>query len=152
MTETEILSMQAGRELDALVHQKVMGKKAIYVAEKPFILEEDPSSPLGIRCNFGGAVFTRDREWLVNDYYDPEADTRVPDYSRDISAAWQVLERMVPSPLIWYEHERKPLGWHVRLRDQEYHLGTDVVCSLLPEAICKAALLVYEQEAVKQDV
>lgn len=57
----------SGRELDAAVHREVFGKEAIWIPED----EKDL---------FGGAVFTRDRDWLVNDYLDPEENMAIPYY------------------------------------------------------------------------
>lgn len=88
MTDAEL------RELDSEVHRKVMCKQAIYVAAEPHVSGPDPDSPIGFSTNFGGAIYTADHEWLVNDWYDPEENNAVPRYSSDITAAWAVVTRL----------------------------------------------------------
>lgn len=66
MNEKDIIKL-SGRELDAVVHREVFGKEAVWIPEDDNAL-------------FGGAVFTRDRDWLVNDYLDPEENTEIPHY------------------------------------------------------------------------
>jgi hypothetical protein len=71
--------MEAGRELDALVAEKVMGIKAY-------------------RVNQDMEVFTNRRQFLdKGDYwYTPSKDAThaLPYYSTDIAAAWLVVEKM----------------------------------------------------------
>lgn len=93
MTDTEL------RKIDAFVHVHVMGKRAQYIAAEPMVIEDRPDSLLGIVTNFGGAVFTASREWLVDDWYDPDANDEVPRYSTDPGSAWEVVEKMGESGL-----------------------------------------------------
>lgn len=70
------------REMDALVAEKVMGLENVR------------------RVRNTMTAFTIEREWLdVGDYYYlPQKTTaiiRLPDYSTDIAAAWQVVEKFI---------------------------------------------------------
>lgn len=96
-TEGEIRAEPAGRRLDAWVHMHVMGKNAIWVAEEESVIEKNDKSPFGFTCNFGGAVFTADREWLVNDWYDPDSDREVPHYSADPTAYAELKRHLYAS-------------------------------------------------------
>jgi hypothetical protein len=115
------MSMKAGRDLDALVAEKVMG------------LEPKQPDNVGYR---------RDT-WVyaINDYDDngPVYVVDCPEFSEDTSAAWSVLERM------------RELGWYASLetgRGQDKctltRLGGDserlATGETLPLAICLAAL------------
>lgn len=107
MTREEILTMEPGRELDALIEQHVFGKRV---------------------------------EWIQDEVTDPypivpaEYGYIVENYSSDISAAWEVVEKRNR----WFS-----LQWN----GLEYvcEIGIDAPCKIgaksAPEAICKAALL-----------
>ena len=82
------------RELDALVAEKVMGKTVEFIPSEPVEIKDDPTAFFGVTTNFGGAVFTSDREWLVDDWLDIEAVRAVANYSTDIAAAWAVVEKI----------------------------------------------------------
>ncbi|MHB8172129.1 MAG: BC1872 family protein [Thermincolia bacterium] len=113
MTRDEVLNMKPGRELDALVAEKVMGERVRSRGQ----LES---------CIMPGA----NKPWRA-----------IPNYSTDISASWEVIEtlasvfRMLERvPLIsqytctvWPDNLLKPIK---------------VNAPTAPEAICKAALLV----------
>ena len=109
MTREEIMRLE-GRELDAAVHERVFGRPVKWAA---------PS-----------AEFTFP--------FDPDTRIRIPDYSADIAAAWQVIERM------W------DLGWYVDMGHYEdewevaFYNGLQRYedCGWPPAAvICRAALL-----------
>lgn len=129
MTREEILAMKPGRELDILVAEKVLGWQWVHGVSLKALY-----SPSGHK---GAIVWDNGPRWDFD---------ALPRYSTDIAAAMEVLETMLPSPLIWREHEREPHGWHVRLRTKHYHLGAEIVCETLPEAICKASLLALGKE------
>lgn len=72
--------MEAGRDLDALVARKIFNL--------------DP-----IRVDGDMQVFTLQREWLEpGEYYTAETggynNRRLPHYSTDIAAAWQICEHL----------------------------------------------------------
>ena len=79
MTRDEILAMEAGRELDALVAERVMGWHQEYI-----ISINNEETPIANTPEF---MFPPD----THDFDDIE---RVPAYSTDIAAAWLVVEKM----------------------------------------------------------
>ncbi|MFD1176885.1 hypothetical protein ACFQ3W_11315, partial [Paenibacillus puldeungensis] len=75
--------------------------------------------------------------------FDPTDDKQkiIPLYSSDISAAWEVVEKLQESQL--YTDVRTCLDFYevwVTVHEDDNQTET-VVCPKLPEAICKAALL-----------
>ena len=150
MNRDEIQRLEAGRELDALVAEKVMKLNC----KKGISWKSDLSA-------FGGkgeiefdSEFTIEREWVQEgDYvivFDDGQLGIMPAYSTDIAAAWEVveqLETMRPDILtdihrISHNGERSGLQWaaHMRVIGGEgkyiYELAETV-----PIAICRAALL-----------
>ncbi len=71
-THDEILNMQASRELDALIAEKVMGWKKILNASKEY-------------PNIYANVIGEDTEGVID---------RVPDYSTDLASVWMVVEKL----------------------------------------------------------
>ena len=107
--------IKAGRELDALVAEKVMGWKSVDRAD-----EKDGGDFYGVTI----------RDGLTAVY-------RVPLYSVDIAAAWEVVEKC-SGPSFWIE--RHPNAWQVcfyELGDSHAKTG---LASSAPWAICLAAL------------
>lgn len=112
MTKEEILSLKAGKELNIKVAEAVMKKK----------YTEDET--------FGDMEINNER---VYGHLQP--------YSEDISAAWQVIERMKGyNPRIAFDiHSQK---WEATFNICEANFSCPVVLAVTaPEAICKAALL-----------
>lgn len=110
MSKDEILAMKPGRELDALVAEKVMG------LPKPY--ETRP----------GG-------DWVYNvqDSFVPVRTLKR--YSTDISAAWEVVEKMDADS---FDLKIIKSGQY-----NEVTIGDKTVVRVnILEAICKAALLV----------
>lgn len=80
---------KAGRELDAEVAKKVMGLTVEFVKGNPAAWEAKTGKPM---------------RWLPNDYMvvgqkamyriGTFSDMHVPNYSTDIAAAWEVVEKM----------------------------------------------------------
>jgi hypothetical protein len=161
MTRDEILAMKPGRELDALVAEKVFGwtywrsKHGHWIIDTPDGRHFEP-------------LFGKVRN------YDPETSERLPDpnwwdglsdelpyYSTDIAAAWEVVARLRD---LWTEATRDMDGVTNRVMrsdgswvdftppfdDMEFfeylHRHADrrwpwAFFYVTPEAICKAALL-----------
>jgi len=115
VTKEEILTIEAGRKLDGLVGQEVMGVKVEY--------------PFGSRYPY----YLREGKW----------DTVAP-YSTDIKAAWEVVEKLRGHEFRMHNeyHDEK---WHGYCGiEQPEDLGEgyfSATAEYLPEAICKAALL-----------
>jgi hypothetical protein len=112
MTEEEILAMKAGRELNIRVAEEVMGRR--FVQDE--IFGDMESSNNG-----------------THGYLQP--------YSEDISAAWQVMEKLKPyCPRIGFDvYSQK---WEVTFSAREANFSCPMVsANTAAEAICKAALL-----------
>ena len=92
---SEAAVLAPNREKDAKLHQ-LLGYKAIYIAEQPMEIEYTPGKLPGVKSNFGGAVFTAQREWLVNDWLDPDTNDDVPHYSTDLAAAYEAEGALPP--------------------------------------------------------
>lgn len=120
MTRDEILAMPAGRELDTLVAENVMGEtKPIYAHE--------PGHLLAIKHG----------SWYCLPEFDKgdECEWRAQSFSSDISAAWEVVEKLKEfKPIINYDPFHKK--WFVRFNGGEFHSA-----EVAPLAICRASLL-----------
>jgi hypothetical protein len=115
--------MESGRELDALVADKVMG--------------------LSVRQVVGYAEYIKGRdvaytgEWIYDTDEPYDLAIEVPYYSTDIAASWEVVEKMRPSyrfnlfEYSCYEAQFRKLG------DQYIAVGR---AQAVPHAICLAAL------------
>lgn len=140
MTRDEILALKPGRELDALVAEKVMGW-----CVTPDEFKYDPDNDVEVSY-----ATSEPPEDLPEGY--PEglrAITgtirchRLPDFSTDISAAWEVvgkLREMGGGPDIrWDDADRR---WWCEV-DKVWGWATGETA---PEAICKVALLAVMEE------
>jgi hypothetical protein len=76
-------------------------------------------------------VWLGDYEWLFN--------TDVPRYTTDISAAWEVVEKIRTRFYVDIELSEPTLGVTVGLSNMDGEVAC-VTCATAPEAICKAAL------------
>ena len=118
MTKDEILNMEAGREMDALIAEKVMGWD-VHPHRTHYINRDAKNEhPYFVICGD----------------FEP---------STDIAAAWQVVEKM-SSRKDWDEHPVCIVRnyafkdmWTVELRDYDF----DATAETAPLAICRAALL-----------
>lgn len=147
----DIREMEAGRELDALVAEKVMG---LNVVSHDWSCGRDPE------CGYYEASCFPDDESLSwysekGPVYTGEFSTwppedqktgngrfavviHVPFYSTDISAAWEVIEKM-NCPYIIASTEDGEQSW--------VHFGNEAHAAIgeTPHAICIAALLAKEE-------
>jgi len=112
MNKEEILAMKPGKELNIKIAEEVMG--ATYAQDEIF----------GDVESYGRGAFS----------------TLQP-YSEDISATWQVVERLKGyNPRI--EFDTYSQKWEATFSVKEAHFTCPVVsATTAPEAICKAALL-----------
>ena len=108
MTRDEVLAMKPGRELDALVAEKVMGWKVAQV----FDLKDTDGTN------------------IANGITPYSIGQRVPHYSTDIAAAWEVVGKFE-----YIDVRRFKDHWGCTV------YGQTVTGKTAPEAICKAALL-----------
>ncbi len=131
LTRDEILALPAGRELDALLAEHVMGWGQV----QPDCYVHDGKDWCGTDPNGGG-------------YYGDTGRKIVPHFSSDIAAAWQVVERL---RLDWSEFHlsRGPRGWSCLLADSLTRRPHIEVCNCdaASLAVCRAALLAVRKEA-----
>lgn len=113
MNHDEILNMPAGREMDALIAKKVMGLQ---------------------KC---GDSFVDGLYWLPSGIPDYP-----PEYSSDMSAAWQVVESLRKRDYrIFLSYARNIVT--ITLDHDNHHKDMDfwIEAKTAPLAICRAALL-----------
>ena len=124
MNRDEILDMEPSRELDALVAEKVMGWETV---------------------NNKAGIPVSGFDWVG---HNPKTQSStvwsyVPDYSTDISAAWEVVEKLsrgkVDRSFVLEFHYERYYASFGPYREEMYETPS--------EAICKAALL-----AVLEDI
>lgn len=121
----------AGRELDALIAEKVMGLE---------LKQPDKTN------------YRRDT-WVyaINDYTDegPVYVVDCPEYSTDIAAAWEVLEKLSDSQITVNRHMHS--GYTVGVFEKVQGISIQEKCSAsaatAPLAICLAALKAVGYEA-----
>lgn len=121
--EQNVSQLSAGRELDALVAERVMGW---YLKGRRWI---DPE-----RREFAG--FTTEPQ------YDPNSDRDHPlwEPSSDMASAWEVVEKMRPDWRFLFQ-ETPGRRWRaVFSSHSERDLAKMEDADSAPEAICKAAL------------
>jgi hypothetical protein len=126
-----ICNMLAGKDLDILIAEKVMG---LCAHDWQLI----PSDDDGVHrvCKKCHLEFWGLRPPLYGVHYGS--------YSTDISAAWEVVEKMNEKwsvrAVSYYQSDCVANIWDVTNFDKEYHARADTV----PLAICRAALLAIE--------
>jgi hypothetical protein len=129
MTRDEIFAEPAGPRLDAWVAEKVMGC---------LVHEEQGLGRIRYCCGCG---YKRDRGEYPHgsDGYDGSRSERdLPDYSTDIAAAWQVVEKFKQSGSfiqLWCGCSGPDAVWSARIH------SWIVTADTVPLAICQAALL-----------
>jgi hypothetical protein len=126
--------MEAGRELDALVAEKVMGA------------EWDEQWAVG----YSILKFREDVRHLVTHDWACEkkqVNPACPHYSTDIAAAWLIVERLRPAEDTRYgvTIESDGAGWYCTVEDADVEWDDPAHTSVaygetLPLAICRAAL------------
>jgi len=118
LTREKVLSMNPGRELDALVAEKVMGWKQVEEFAEMF-----------------------DREGFLlgtTTWRDDEGDPAfLPEYSTDISATWEVIEKF-EGYKIWKSPFSDSFYEVILLTKSSSYIARG---TSFPEVVCKAALL-----------
>jgi hypothetical protein len=109
--------MNSGRELDLLVAEKVMG----YAVRRPY-----DHNPLFI------TVYPKDTNWQDSEVKE------LPQYSTDISAAWEVVERMKEKFHFKIDWDKNLKSWLVTISDGYSFWKAHEEAA--PPAICLAAL------------
>ena len=134
MTRDGILAMETGPELNALIAVELMG------------WQRQEETPPGYVCHEGG------RDWISPDGKDwwcnhCGQEDGFPDFSGSISAAWDVVEKLMEQNMWWaseyYRHDDPPYDWaFCKPRgDNGAFRYYDAKADALPLAICRAALL-----------
>ena len=131
MNRLEILEVEAGKKLDACIAEWKDGCYHDWKGQ-PII-----HGGLFLVCTKCDASRNGGR-YLPNQYY-----------STDISAAWQVVEKMIKDELsleLIIGADGNTLATFFNIGEIVYrHNPNQVVCESVPEAICKAALLAIAQ-------
>jgi hypothetical protein len=122
--------MEAGREMDALIAEKIFGLAWLrgQYGKYEYLRQDDDTKYACAKLLATGELFP---------------NKTLPKYSTDIAAAWQVVEKM-SSRKDWDEHPVCIVRnyafkdmWTVELRDYDF----DATAETAPLAICRAALL-----------
>jgi hypothetical protein len=132
MTREEIIAMEPGRKLDTLVAEKVMGLTVYHydkdVEENCYYMLMDtegfPFEP------FGGEKETEEEAWLSCFYY-----------STDISAAWEVVEKIKKDLDWWIVLNSEGEKWIALFYWDKYQIACECEAETASEAICKCALM-----------
>ena len=129
--------MKAGRELDALVAERVMG--ATCRSGRDLLREDKLRWEHVLEDPVGEDTLWDWRHCAFEEY--PDGRIRFhPEYSTDIAAAWEVVERMRPPT----RTSTVRTVWHLfvdYMKDECGALGEYTLMEYLsPEAICLAAL------------
>lgn len=131
--DMDIENMQAGREMDALVAEKVM-------------VSTDPcSGPMDlVEPHNDGGYIPACKKCSYIGWDEPSHELVIPPYSVDISAAWQVVKVYDPEYNVkLYNHGD---GWTFVIYKDATHYEAD---ALTPElAICRAALKSLASKAI----
>lgn len=145
----DVTMLEAGRELDALVAEKVMG---LTILARDWPCGPDPECSTYVAAGtlqvglLEEAAFypdrgpvTADPGGLVSTLYGP-TKCPVPFYSTDIAAAWQVVEHL---RTIGYEiilANAYPTGWVATVFKVGTFTDEDVAAATMPLALCRATL------------
>lgn len=122
--------MEAGIELDELVAEKVMGWKKIDLT----------------RVHFD----TRGLKWMWDkkEGYPYSEVQKTPEYSRDIAAAWEVVEKLKSKGFLFAVNTANDWEVEFNLNEGRFLQNGDTIgmgrASTAPHAICLAALKAYE--------
>ena len=136
MTRDEVLAMKPGRELDALVIRHIMN---IPIVKSVDLFSQEP---------FPAAWWVEDEGWYIACERDEDGLIYMPfNPSEDISAAWEVVEKMLERggcEIGCYGSKNGAKWFEVNVITMNGEVT--VTAHTAPEAICKAALLVVMGE------
>ena len=117
MTREEIGKLEAGRELDALVAEKVMGWRLL-----------DP--PQADQPSYWAT-------WVMLPHREAAKDWSP---STNIAAAWEVVERLRANGYSWMQFTLIADQWDLEMGQGGHDIGCDTLAPTAPLAICRAAL------------
>lgn len=128
-----MVTHEPGRELDALIAERVMGLTVITTQE-----ETSQFDPAG-RWVPGGEYYEVDVQWAMPPgQEEPDVDDYLPGYSTRIDAAWQVVERFERLGYDVAMHTTNGGEWVCVFRGAL--LADATMAPTAPHAICLAAL------------
>ena len=134
MTDLEVDTLLPGKELDALIHREVFGRKTLLKKGKKIGTQH--------------SIADGDVDVYAQDYYiDPDDTTMylhvtdgftgmIPRYSTNISDAWRIIEHFKKAN----EYGSYTKEWQRFCGQFEWGVTTHLLWHLSPELICKAAL------------
>lgn len=136
MTKQDIENMPAGREMDALIAEKVMDWKPCYIVKHQFgmalISQHLKKEDAEAACEKG----------------DEMIESQPPKYSSDITAAWLVVEKLLNNKLWTFNLEVTGSGNPIQCVEASFsYPSEDEECVSTantadePLAICRAALM-----------
>jgi hypothetical protein len=136
--------LEAGRELNALIAEKIMGWKwYAYTHELARALFED--APARQLLGLGYIIPA-----TMNEPIAEGALEEVEPYSTDIAAAWEVVKHAIKTKGAHWEIASGSLGWQAAVVTPDH--GTSMAIERgesAPLAICRAALKVAEESTVE---
>lgn len=150
MTREEILAMEPGRELDRLIQEHVFkwipwqegrGDYTAIVYQKPG--EQEP--------------YMRTQRWeIAKERYSIIPYSEINEmvhavygdkyWSSDISAAWEVVDKLKIAIIPQSPSAPKELSYYAEYENEPYVKKIHVFAETAPEAICKVALLAVLEE------
>lgn len=131
-----IEQLPAGRELDALIAEKVMGR-CPHRETRRYCIEDGNSVDSGYECVACG-----------KDVYGSE---RCPAFSTDMTAAWPLVEKLRADGMEvdLLSEPGNVDGWAVKTNRPDEEFCQIVTAPTAPLAICRAALATVESEAAR---
>ena len=112
LTDEEVDSLQAGRRLDVIIAREVFGYQVVNIDDEPYIETE--------KLEYAS----------------------VPEYSTDVSAAWEVIQKMVEAKVLMnISYGTKT--WNVNFSTQKQYrklVYDSSTAETITLAICRAAL------------
>ena len=150
MTRDEILAMEAGPELNALVEEHMMDTHIMTTKEMDrAIWGHSKSSPGNVKIVNGVLIHYGQRGQIKNRVQ------HFKRYSTDIAAAWEVVERMTKNDCSIKLEWAGPLGykqWYCYVTQEVdsisriTYTGPPEIAPTAPLAICLAALLTVMED------
>lgn len=129
MNKDEILEMKPGRELDAMVAEKVIGLEC-YPSHKAWMQSGMP------HIQYWSGAVQYPAYW--NEAH--EEALSVPDYSTDICAVWEVVDKLKICITPQSIGAPEEYAYMVEYENEPAVKRIQIFSSTAPEAICKVAL------------
>tara|TARA_Y100000310_G_scaffold189061_1_gene189026 strand:- start:7047 stop:7487 length:441 start_codon:yes stop_codon:yes gene_type:complete len=146
MTNTEVDKLEAGRELDALVAEKVMGWN-VWRSKYGYFNVEHPDMPSQVSGHGTERYSPQTGKKLPAPKWWDDWAVDIPMWSTDISAAWEVVEKLDCLQFNLGRENCAGIRFDAAFYDDldmkdKVHAMADTV----PLAICRAALKAVQKE------